>query len=177
MISAGYVGSNVLLFFRARSWNFGSCGSTRHHFQLRLLLGVVSPRSWGYYTFKFLKLPECLRLLKPKPDDVVPFTKTFRTSIVSVLKLPYSPFFLSPAPIPPPWPATYTLPNSAKHFASVQGWMHIHRKQNREILSKMQTHKTLLDSDRQVQSLRFRWPSSFAARDGGVLMRLLSKPR
>lgn len=71
--------------------------------------------------FKFLKLLECLRLFKPKPGNVVPLTKKFHTSVVSVLKLPYSPFFLSPVPIPQPWPAMYMLPNSAKHFMSVQG--------------------------------------------------------
>lgn len=138
--------------FRARSWNFRSYGSPWHHFKWGLLSSIVSAHSWAWDTFKFLKLLECLRIFKPKPSRAVPFTKKFHTSMVSVLKLPYSPSFF-PCPIPPLWPAMNTLPNPAKHFTSVQGWMHIHRKQNREILSKMQTHTMLLDSYRQVQCL------------------------
>lgn len=69
----------------------------------------------------FLKLLDCLRLVKPKPDNVVPFTKKFHINVLSVLRLSYSPFFLSPVPIPQPWPTMCVLPNSAKHFVSVQG--------------------------------------------------------
>lgn len=146
--SAGCVGSNVLLFLGPDPGISEAVGEPLAPFsmgapRLKQHRACTQPSPGHVQVSKAV-----WESLSPNLAVLFPSQRSFPLAwyqFSSCLPAPFSP--------PAPSPAVYTLPSPAKHFTSVQGWMHIHRKQNREILSKMQTHThtRLLDSSGQVQ--------------------------